>query len=34
MMIIVPALIAGAIVVVIGFVAAYFERREARATRK
>jgi hypothetical protein len=30
MMIIVPALIAGAIVAAIGFVAVYFERRAAR----
>jgi hypothetical protein len=34
LMIILPALIGGAIVAVIGFVAAYFERRESRAARK
>jgi hypothetical protein len=33
-MIIVPALIAGAIIAAIGFVAVYFERRQSRAARK
>lgn len=33
-MIILPALIAGAIVAAIGFVAVYFERRQSRTTRK
>ena len=33
-MIILPALIAGVIVAAIGFVAAYFERRQARSARK
>jgi hypothetical protein len=34
MTIVLPALIGGAIIAVIGFVALYFERRQARAARK